>query len=101
MVLQHVMALVNAGYTKAEIEAMTNEETPNEETPKEETPKEETPKEEAKPMTDKAQLEATASEGFTIDYDKLSQSMLKAFQSANIRQSQQPTAEKTDLSKFF
>ena len=78
MILQHVMKLVEAGYTKDEIEAMTNEDIPKVEEPKVEEPK-----------------------GFSIDYDKLSQSMLKAFQSANIRQSQQPQQEKSDLSKFF
>ena len=83
MILQHVMKLVEAGYTKDEIEAMTNEDKPEVEEPKVEEPKVEEPK------------------GFSIDYDKLSQSMLKAFQSANIRQSQQPQTEKTDLSKFF
>lgn len=90
MVLQHVMALVNAGYTKEEIEAMTNEATPKTEEPKEE-PKAEEPTAET----------PKAAEGFSIDYDKLSQSMLKAFQSANIRQSQQPQPQNNELSKFF
>ena len=88
MILQHVMKLVEAGYTKDEIEAMTIEDTPKVEDPKVEDPKVEEPK-------------VGEPKGFSIDYDKLSQSMMKAFQSANIKQIQQPQQEKSDLSKFF
>ena len=80
MILQHVLSLVNAGYTKAEIAAM--EETKQEET-KQETKQEE-----------------TKSEKF--DYAKLAQAIVKAQKEDAFHTDHSGGVPKqTDLGQFF
>ena len=89
MILQHVLSLVNAGYTKAEIAAM-------EETKQEET-KQETKQEETKQET---KQEETKSEKF--DYAKLAQAIVKAQKEDAFHTDHSGGVPKqTDLGQFF
>ena len=89
MILQHVLSLVNAGYTKAAITAM-------EETKQEET-KQETKQEETKQET---KQEETKSEKF--DYAKLAQAIVKAQKEDAFHTDHSGGVPKqTDLGQFF
>ena len=98
MILQHVLSLVNAGYTKAEITAMeeTKQEETKQETKQEET-KQETKQEETKQET---KQEETKSEKF--DYAKLAQAIVKAQKEDAFHTDHSGGVPKqTDLGQFF
>ena len=92
MTVQHVLKLLDAGYTKKEIDALGIEEIETPEPTPTPTPEPtHTPTPEPTPTPTPEPTHAPSTE---IDYDKLTQSFMKAFQRYNINQNQQPQTPK-------
>ena len=87
MKIDEILTLVNAGYTKEEIEKIDDTEQKPEQ------------KSEQKPEQKSEQNPEQKSESF--DYDKFASALVKAQQIANGKTNFGGSNEKTDISKFF
>ena len=87
MKIDEILKLVNAGYTKEEIEKIDDTEQKSEQ------------KSEQKPEQKSEQNPEQKSESF--DYDKFASALVKAQQIANGKQNFAGSQSATDISKFF
>lgn len=90
MKIDEILKLVNAGYTKEEIEKIDDTEQP-----------EQKPEQKSEQKTEQKSEQNPEQKSESFDYDKFASALVKAQQIANGKQNFAGSQSATDISKFF